>query len=146
MALALPKGNWVSFWAPLVVLQDTASAVCSQTDSLIAHFGLAASHPFLWSNTSMVTEQALQLSWMLSLFLSLQWEKHPYYNLTVKVLRARNIKGTDVCKYLLKALWKRVGSLVHTSSTENIVKGASYLHTLHCLYVSKKASPVKHYI
>uniref|UniRef100_A0A8C3QSZ8 C2 domain-containing protein n=1 Tax=Cyanoderma ruficeps TaxID=181631 RepID=A0A8C3QSZ8_9PASS len=24
------------------------------------------------------------------------WEKHPYYNLTVKVLRARNIKGTDV--------------------------------------------------
>uniref|UniRef100_A0A8C0Z988 Phospholipase A2 n=1 Tax=Cyanistes caeruleus TaxID=156563 RepID=A0A8C0Z988_CYACU len=33
---------------------------------------------------------------MLSLFLSFQWEKHPYYNLTVKVLRARNIKGTDV--------------------------------------------------
>ncbi|XP_041315659.1 cytosolic phospholipase A2 zeta isoform X4 [Pyrgilauda ruficollis] len=25
-----------------------------------------------------------------------RWEKHPYYNLTVKVLRARNIKGTDV--------------------------------------------------
>uniref|UniRef100_A0A8D2P9U6 C2 domain-containing protein n=1 Tax=Zosterops lateralis melanops TaxID=1220523 RepID=A0A8D2P9U6_ZOSLA len=25
-----------------------------------------------------------------------KWEKHPYYNLTVKVLRARNIKGTDV--------------------------------------------------
>uniref|UniRef100_A0A8C5UBQ1 Phospholipase A2 n=1 Tax=Malurus cyaneus samueli TaxID=2593467 RepID=A0A8C5UBQ1_9PASS len=33
---------------------------------------------------------------MLSLFFSFQWEKHPYYNLTVKVLRARNIKGTDV--------------------------------------------------
>uniref|UniRef100_A0A8C3PRH5 Phospholipase A2 n=1 Tax=Calidris pygmaea TaxID=425635 RepID=A0A8C3PRH5_9CHAR len=33
---------------------------------------------------------------MLSLFLSFQWEKHPYYNLTVKVLRARNIKGTDL--------------------------------------------------
>uniref|UniRef100_A0A8C2YD40 Phospholipase A2 n=1 Tax=Coturnix japonica TaxID=93934 RepID=A0A8C2YD40_COTJA len=29
-------------------------------------------------------------------FLSFQWEKHPYYNLTVKVLRARNIKGTDL--------------------------------------------------
>ncbi|NXP67983.1 PA24F phospholipase, partial [Chloropsis cyanopogon] len=29
-------------------------------------------------------------------FLSFQREKHPYYNLTVKVLRARNIKGTDV--------------------------------------------------
>ncbi|KFP05859.1 Cytosolic phospholipase A2 zeta, partial [Calypte anna] len=26
-----------------------------------------------------------------------RWEKHPYYNLTVKVLRARNIKGTDLC-------------------------------------------------
>ncbi|KAM4666837.1 cytosolic phospholipase A2 zeta isoform 6-T7 [Amazona ochrocephala] len=25
-----------------------------------------------------------------------RWEKHPYYNLTVKVLRARNIKGTDL--------------------------------------------------
>ncbi|XP_068049531.1 cytosolic phospholipase A2 zeta isoform X1 [Anomalospiza imberbis] len=25
-----------------------------------------------------------------------RWEKHPYYSLTVKVLRARNIKGTDV--------------------------------------------------
>ncbi|KFW95477.1 Cytosolic phospholipase A2 zeta, partial [Phalacrocorax carbo] len=30
------------------------------------------------------------------LFLSFQWEKHPHYNLTVKVLRARNIKGTDL--------------------------------------------------
>uniref|UniRef100_A0A8C8APX6 C2 domain-containing protein n=1 Tax=Otus sunia TaxID=257818 RepID=A0A8C8APX6_9STRI len=39
---------------------------------------------------------ALQLSYMLSLFLSFQWEKHPYYNLTVKVLRARNIRGTDL--------------------------------------------------
>ncbi|NXX19598.1 PA24F phospholipase, partial [Podargus strigoides] len=29
-------------------------------------------------------------------FFSFQWEKHPYYNLTVKVLRARNIKGTDL--------------------------------------------------
>uniref|UniRef100_A0A8C8SY31 Phospholipase A2 n=1 Tax=Pelusios castaneus TaxID=367368 RepID=A0A8C8SY31_9SAUR len=28
--------------------------------------------------------------------LSFQREKHPYYNLTVKVLRARNIKGTDL--------------------------------------------------
>uniref|UniRef100_A0A8C3S0H3 C2 domain-containing protein n=1 Tax=Chelydra serpentina TaxID=8475 RepID=A0A8C3S0H3_CHESE len=28
--------------------------------------------------------------------LSLQREKHPYYNLSVKVLRARNIKGTDL--------------------------------------------------
>ncbi|NWH53126.1 PA24F phospholipase, partial [Fregata magnificens] len=25
-----------------------------------------------------------------------RWEKHPYYNLTVKVLQARNIKGTDL--------------------------------------------------
>ncbi|KAM9012982.1 cytosolic phospholipase A2 zeta isoform 3-T3 [Ara ararauna] len=25
-----------------------------------------------------------------------RWEKHPYYNLRVKVLRARNIKGTDL--------------------------------------------------
>ncbi|XP_063189815.1 cytosolic phospholipase A2 zeta isoform X1 [Chroicocephalus ridibundus] len=25
-----------------------------------------------------------------------RWEKHPHYNLTVKVLRARNIKGTDL--------------------------------------------------
>ncbi|XP_074680298.1 cytosolic phospholipase A2 zeta isoform X6 [Strix aluco] len=25
-----------------------------------------------------------------------RWEKHPYYNLTVKVLRARNIRGTDL--------------------------------------------------
>ncbi|XP_065541500.1 cytosolic phospholipase A2 zeta isoform X3 [Lathamus discolor] len=25
-----------------------------------------------------------------------RWEKHPFYNLTVKVLRARNIKGTDL--------------------------------------------------
>lgn len=83
---------------------------------------------------------------MLSLFLSFQREKHPYYNLTVKVLRARNIKGTDVCKYLLKVLWKQVGSLVHTSSTESVAKGASSLCTLHCLYVSTKASHVKHYI
>ncbi|XP_048805392.1 cytosolic phospholipase A2 zeta isoform X3 [Lagopus muta] len=29
-------------------------------------------------------------------FYHCQWEKHPYYNLTVKVLRARNIKGTDL--------------------------------------------------
>ncbi|XP_074399078.1 cytosolic phospholipase A2 zeta isoform X2 [Zonotrichia albicollis] len=29
-------------------------------------------------------------------FYQWRWEKHPYYNLTVKVLRARNIKGTDV--------------------------------------------------
>ena len=29
-------------------------------------------------------------------FYHCRWEKHPYYNLTVKVLRARNIKGTDL--------------------------------------------------
>uniref|UniRef100_A0A8C0HM16 C2 domain-containing protein n=1 Tax=Buteo japonicus TaxID=224669 RepID=A0A8C0HM16_9AVES len=37
------------------------------------------SDPFLWTDTDVVIEQ-----------------KHPYYNLTVKVLRARNIKGTDL--------------------------------------------------
>ncbi|PKU35818.1 hypothetical protein llap_13877 [Limosa lapponica baueri] len=31
-----------------------------------------------------------------NLQLKIEWEKHPYYNLTVKVLRARNIKGTDL--------------------------------------------------
>uniref|UniRef100_A0A8C0ENH5 Uncharacterized protein n=1 Tax=Bubo bubo TaxID=30461 RepID=A0A8C0ENH5_BUBBB len=62
------------------------------------------SDPFLWTDTSVVIGQALQLSYMLSLFLSFQWEKHPYYNLTVKVLRARNIRGTDLCKYLVKIL------------------------------------------
>lgn len=41
-------------------------------------------------------------------FLSFQWEKHPYYNLTVKVLRARNIKGTDLCEYLVKVLRKQI--------------------------------------
>ncbi|XP_051476317.1 cytosolic phospholipase A2 zeta isoform X3 [Apus apus] len=29
-------------------------------------------------------------------FYHCRWEKHPYYNLTVKVLRARNIKGADL--------------------------------------------------
>lgn len=72
---------------------------------------------------------------MLSLFLSFQWEKHPYYNLTVKVLRARNIKGTDLCKYLVKVLRKLMVCSVHACNTGSIVMGTSYLHMVYCLYV-----------
>uniref|UniRef100_A0A8D0F8Z1 Uncharacterized protein n=1 Tax=Strix occidentalis caurina TaxID=311401 RepID=A0A8D0F8Z1_STROC len=40
--------------------------------------------------------ETMPLRFLPSLLLLKRWEKHPYYNLTVKVLRARNIRGTDL--------------------------------------------------
>lgn len=63
-------------------------------------------------------------------FLSFQWEKHPYYNLTVKVLRARNIKGTDLCEYLVKVLRKQILCSAVICNTGIIVMGSFYLHSV----------------